>query len=72
MKSRIGSIGEASPLIQTLSDMFSLTFVRPALRAWTMGVQPVLWSKAMVVLCAQCVAYGLLAVLALRHAVRRI
>jgi ABC-type multidrug transport system permease subunit len=62
----------SSVLIRGLSLLFPLTAVFPVFKSWAVGADPGgAYASALGLLLAQCVAYGALALGALRYAIRR-
>lgn len=66
-------VEQASPIVQTLSTAFPLTFVRPLLKAWLVGAVSVgVSARDLGLLWLQCAVIALVAAAAVRGALRRI
>jgi ABC-type multidrug transport system permease subunit len=64
---------EASLAIRAMSKLFPLTFVHPNLKGWIVGLEaPGLISADWAALWLQCLIFGALLVLAIRHALRNL
>lgn len=63
---------EASLLIRGLSQLFPLTIVLPVFKAWTVGAQPSGYALALGTAWVQCLVYSVLALAAVRLAIRRV
>jgi hypothetical protein len=67
------SAEEGSAVIQVLSMMLPLTFVKPEFENWMFGARiGSATSRDVLAMVAQCLAFGVLAVLAFRSALRRL
>jgi len=62
----------ASSVIRALAHLFPLTFVKPTLKGWMQGVQPLELREPSVALWVQCAFFAFLTLLAVRDALRRI
>lgn len=62
----------ASAVIRALAYLFPLTFVKPTLKGWMQGVQPLELHESSIALWVQCAVFAFLTLLAVRDALRRI